>query len=383
MALYFVQAGDNGPVKIGYSRSPKNRIMTLGTARADRLTVLAITDGDRAAEKAAHARFAHLLQRNEWFSPSEELLAYCRSLPPALESLVGKRPKTQDVKQSSSSYRRRTRVEVAAAFATALRERFAENPSLRSSLIPPCTSKTIGKWESGESLPGMMTACKVLTAIEGWEIFARHLDGDDYSPLVFALDRATAELGSARESLQEETPSHDEVDHAEDGLDVIGFIMLALRRRLRRSMAPHQTVRERQQAEHRLDDMHDAMGRLRRDLRRHPADERSELGSRRGGCVMPRYPCPVCGDPSAFPLWADDEPPAGCPADDEWLMHGRAPAIRSVTECGWQLGKAWQAREFRRLVPDAFDDNGLMKAGQLARVLDAFHAAHPTKQLII
>lgn len=95
-------------------------------------------------------------------------------------------------------------------------------------------------------------------------------------------------------------------------------------------------------------------------------------------------PCPICGDPNGFPLgWYDKEPPEGCPHDDAWLMRRERPTIRNVSECAYQLKKAWQAAEFRKLVPDAFDETGQMKPGQLARVLVAFGEKHPQKPLVI
>lgn len=83
---------------------------------------------------------------------------------------------------------------------------------------------------------------------------------------------------------------------------------------------------------------------------------------------MPRYACPVCGDPSAFPLWIDSEPPPGCP-QDESAMNGGPRTIRNVGECAWQRRKAEQAALFRRCCPDAFDENGNMKPGRLPDVL--------------
>lgn len=94
---------------------------------------------------------------------------------------------------------------------------------------------------------------------------------------------------------------------------------------------------------------------------------------------MTSFPCPICGDPNAYPFWLDDEPPAGCPQDDAWQTDRGVPVIRNVTECRYQMRKAFQAREFRRLVPDAFDESGKIKSdpGTLARVLEAFHREHP------
>lgn len=94
--------------------------------------------------------------------------------------------------------------------------------------------------------------------------------------------------------------------------------------------------------------------------------------------------CPVCGDPNAFPLgWYDKEPPEGCPYDDAWMMKGKPPAIKNVTECKYQMSKAWQAAEFRKLVPNAFDSAGKMLPGQLARVLLAFRDKYPDKALVL
>lgn len=95
--------------------------------------------------------------------------------------------------------------------------------------------------------------------------------------------------------------------------------------------------------------------------------------------------CPICGDPRAFLFWIDAEPPAGCAHDETWHETGRltTESVRNVTECRFQMGKAWQAAEFRKLVPDAFDADSKMLPGQLARVIKAFGEAHPGKSLII
>lgn len=95
-----------------------------------------------------------------------------------------------------------------------------------------------------------------------------------------------------------------------------------------------------------------------------------------------RHACPVCGDPGAYPLWIDKEPPEGCPQDLAW-QQGHPRTIRNVSECSWQLAKAWQAAEFRKLMPDAFDDFGKMKPGRLADVLTAFGQKWPNKALVI
>ena len=90
---------------------------------------------------------------------------------------------------------------------------------------------------------------------------------------------------------------------------------------------------------------------------------------------MSRHPCPVCGDPNAFPLWIDDEPPDGCPGDEEWLATGRR-SVNTVAECRIQRVRAWQAAEMRRLAPQCFDDSGNMRPGSLAEAMEAVARQH-------
>lgn len=50
----------------------------------------------------------------------------------------------------------------------------------------------------------------------------------------------------------------------------------------------------------------------------------------------------------------------GCPHDTAW-HHGREPVIRNVTECQVQMERGQQAAYFRKLAPEAFDENGKIK----------------------
>jgi hypothetical protein len=73
--VYFVRAGDNGPIKIGFSRNVNARIASLQTAHPERLKLLAVRRGHRDSERDFHARFAHLRLEGEWFLPEPELLS--------------------------------------------------------------------------------------------------------------------------------------------------------------------------------------------------------------------------------------------------------------------------------------------------------------------
>lgn len=55
---------------------------------------------------------------------------------------------------------------------------------------------------------------------------------------------------------------------------------------------------------------------------------------------MPRFACPVCGDPNGFPIWIDSAPPRGCPQDDSWADDDVEPLVQNVTQCAYQMNKA-------------------------------------------
>lgn len=93
---------------------------------------------------------------------------------------------------------------------------------------------------------------------------------------------------------------------------------------------------------------------------------------------MPSYPCPICGDPSAFPIWIDEEPPIGCPNDESWHETGR-PAI--TTMCQQQRIKAEQRADWRKHNPECFDANGNMRPGKLAHVLTEWAKRNPGARL--
>lgn len=74
--VYFIQALEGGPIKIGYtsSKSAKNRLANLQTAHAQKLVVLATTE--RHEEADLHERFKSLRLAGEWFKPAPTLVAW-------------------------------------------------------------------------------------------------------------------------------------------------------------------------------------------------------------------------------------------------------------------------------------------------------------------
>ena len=78
--VYFIQAGEGGPIKIGYSSDPRVRAGDLQTAHHEQLRLLCTTPGDMALEAKLHKRFKRSRIRGEWFRPSWFLRQYIEAL---------------------------------------------------------------------------------------------------------------------------------------------------------------------------------------------------------------------------------------------------------------------------------------------------------------
>lgn len=74
--VYFIQPVGGGPVKIGHSASPLERLGSLQAGCPFPLRILAVTDGGPAKEAALHRRFACHRVNGEWFQPHHQLLSY-------------------------------------------------------------------------------------------------------------------------------------------------------------------------------------------------------------------------------------------------------------------------------------------------------------------
>jgi hypothetical protein len=73
--VYFVKpVGMPGPIKIGYSKSPMERMSGLMCWSPWPLEVVASVPGNRALEKNIHECFAHHHSHHEWFHAHPEIL---------------------------------------------------------------------------------------------------------------------------------------------------------------------------------------------------------------------------------------------------------------------------------------------------------------------
>jgi hypothetical protein len=71
--VYFIQAGADGPIKIGYTADPFARLEELQTAHYEDLRLLMTIADNGTLEARLHERFAELRIRGEWFRAEGEL----------------------------------------------------------------------------------------------------------------------------------------------------------------------------------------------------------------------------------------------------------------------------------------------------------------------
>lgn len=76
--IYFVKAGPDGPIKIGWTVNPQKRLEQLQTGSAVRLFILGTMEGSSVGESAFHKRWSRYRIRGEWFEPAPEIVDFVR-----------------------------------------------------------------------------------------------------------------------------------------------------------------------------------------------------------------------------------------------------------------------------------------------------------------
>lgn len=75
--VYFIRAGEDGPIKIGFTGgSPYVRMRDLQTGNHERLRLLGAVPGTSKDENAFHRRFGDLRGEGEWFRPEPRLIQF-------------------------------------------------------------------------------------------------------------------------------------------------------------------------------------------------------------------------------------------------------------------------------------------------------------------
>lgn len=79
--VYFIQGPPDGPIKIGISVNPEERLRTFQTASPYRLRILRLEPGGRSRETALHRRWRRHRLEGEWFNPAPAILDYIATAP--------------------------------------------------------------------------------------------------------------------------------------------------------------------------------------------------------------------------------------------------------------------------------------------------------------
>jgi hypothetical protein len=74
--IYFIQAGDDGLIKIGYAADVDQSLKTWQEGSPVPLKLLASLNGSLEAEAYLHAKFSRLRQHGKWFKPSKEIFDF-------------------------------------------------------------------------------------------------------------------------------------------------------------------------------------------------------------------------------------------------------------------------------------------------------------------
>jgi hypothetical protein len=78
--VYFIQAIDGGPIKIGYSATAEGvqaRLKSMQTGNPQPLVVRRLVEAPPEYERQLHNRLAEWRARGEWFWPSQRVLDVC------------------------------------------------------------------------------------------------------------------------------------------------------------------------------------------------------------------------------------------------------------------------------------------------------------------
>jgi len=78
--IYAIQAGERGPIKIGRTENPAQRLVTLQQGNAERLRGIAAWVAVSIEEKQLHQEFADVRLHGEWFQPVCELVELVTAL---------------------------------------------------------------------------------------------------------------------------------------------------------------------------------------------------------------------------------------------------------------------------------------------------------------
>ena len=78
--VYFIQAGVNGPIKIGASTVPQIHLDRLQQGNHEELKIVAEIPGEQNLEKKVRADLKAFERGRKWFNPTDEVLDYIEKM---------------------------------------------------------------------------------------------------------------------------------------------------------------------------------------------------------------------------------------------------------------------------------------------------------------
>lgn len=159
--VYFLQMGEDGPIKIGFSQDVCERVASLQTNQPFPLRLIGVEIGSFATEKALHRRFLVYQTRpnSEWFFPKPELLEYIGKLNPdnlkpfLTEDLV-RAPKTRKPKPQPKAKEKPIISDT--FYAKGIREHMARAGLTDEELISAANIRTSDYYKVMNAKPGFM-----------------------------------------------------------------------------------------------------------------------------------------------------------------------------------------------------------------------------------
>ena len=90
--VYFIQAGGNGPIKIGISTSPREHVKILQQGNHHELNLIAQIPGDHNLEQKVRADLQAFERGRKWFDATDEVLDYIEELQSVEYHIIDKVP---------------------------------------------------------------------------------------------------------------------------------------------------------------------------------------------------------------------------------------------------------------------------------------------------
>lgn len=135
--IYFAQSPEGGPIKIGFSRNPEQRIQAFSGG----LKLLAVCPGEIVDEHALHELLSDHRLEGEWFADVEEVRSAIDAAT-VCSSIVGTKDETAAI--------------AAGTFGLAMKMAFGDGPEAYRAITAAAQISTSNakRWLAGKNLPG-------------------------------------------------------------------------------------------------------------------------------------------------------------------------------------------------------------------------------------